>query len=268
MSDFPFLQSEKCNPYARTLWDEAMLAKPIEWLVNDLIASGSFNLFCGDPKSGKTFFLMEMGLCVATGQSYLNMPSQRRPVYYCFLEDAPQVIRNRAKALGGLTRMSPNDKYMFYTDYGIESVKRGLDWLKEEQGLLIIDPLAELFAEKGFDENKAPEVLKIFKEYRDLCHSIQGSIVIAHHYNKGGERMRGSTAMEGGIDGWVNVKKQKGEKKVHLDWTMRMGESSDLYCRRYFDQGQVKFEVLKDEETQELYIILNDEDVLVEYTDD
>ena len=245
--EFSFLKDEKINPYARSLRDEAVLAKPIEWIVDELIACGSLNLFCGSPKSGKTFLLMELGLAVATGNSYLGMKAKRMPVYYCFLEDAPQVIRNRGRYLGALTKLTSDDKFMFLCDYGMDSIQRGLEFLRQEQGLLIIDPIGELSAQASIDENSATDVLKMLKDYRELSHNVNGSIVMSHHFNKGGERMRGSTAFEAGVDGWVNVRKD-GKELTKLDWTLRMGKGGELGISMVSDKGEIKYLVYTEEE--------------------
>jgi hypothetical protein len=247
MSDFSFLQDEKCNPYARSLWAEAFLAKPIDWIVNELVASGSFNLFCGSPKSGKTFLLMEMGLSVASGREFLGMKVKRLPVYYCFLEDAPQVIRNRGKYLNVHKKLSSTDQFMFLCDYGMDSVKRGLDFIKQEQGLLVVDPIGELSAQGNWDENKATDVLKLLKDYRELSHAVTGSIVMSHHFRKDGDRMRGSTAFEAGVDGWVNVRKN-GTEIIKLDWTLRMGRGGKLGCEMKEENGDIKYIVYTEEE--------------------
>ena len=240
-TEFSFLKDEKSNPYARSLRDEAIIAKPIDWTVDEFISSGSLNLFCGEPKSGKTYLLMELGLCVATGSNYLNMQVKRKPVYFCFLEDAPAIIRIRGKQLGTIERMTSNDKFMFLCDYGLDSVTRGLDFLKNEQGLLIIDPIGELCAEQRLDENKATDVLTLLKDYRSICHSGSGSIIMSHHFRKDGDRMRGSTAFEAGVDGWVNVFKNKSSPNfVKLQWTMRMGKGGETGCDFIYQNDHLK----------------------------
>lgn len=77
---------------ARDLIDTPLDA--VRWLVDGLIATG-VTFVCGDPKCGKSFFALQLALCVSSGQPFLDMDVTRCGVLYLCLEDTLARVQQR-----------------------------------------------------------------------------------------------------------------------------------------------------------------------------
>ncbi len=56
------------------------------FIVEDLIPGG-VNVLAGDEKSGKSWMMLHMAICIATGQDFLGHPVKQGNVLYLSLED-------------------------------------------------------------------------------------------------------------------------------------------------------------------------------------
>jgi RecA-family ATPase len=53
---------------------------PVDWIVEGLISAGSVNIFYGEGGSKKTWALLDMGVCVATGAQWLDFKTIKNHV--------------------------------------------------------------------------------------------------------------------------------------------------------------------------------------------
>src|SRR5260370_29389247 len=73
--------------------------EPMTWAVEGLVPEGCI-LFAGKPKLGKSWFVFQLALAVASGDSaFGHFPTERADVLYLALEDTCRRLQSRAKRL-------------------------------------------------------------------------------------------------------------------------------------------------------------------------
>ncbi len=190
---------------------------PIEWIVDGLISAGSVNLFYGEGGSKKTWVLLDMGVCVARGEPWLNFKTQAGPILFIDEESGQRrMMRRLSDVLSGHNAVSdtpiycvslaafdfgePNDIGEFYNLINSTKVQ-----------LVIIDALADVMP--GKDENSVKDVQPIFLALRGIVEETQAAIIIIHHANKSGD-YRGSSAMKGAVDLLLKIKSKTGSNEI------------------------------------------------------
>lgn len=81
----------------QTVTAQELLERPLEgvsWIVEELIAAGLIVL-AGTPKVGKSWFAALLGLCVSTGEPFLDHATEKAGVLYLCLEDTFPRIQQR-----------------------------------------------------------------------------------------------------------------------------------------------------------------------------
>src|SRR5258706_5099034 len=75
--------------------------EPINWAVEGLLPEGCI-LFAGRPKLGKSWFVLQLALAVASGENaFGHFPVNRGDILYLALEDTRRRLQSRAKQLLG-----------------------------------------------------------------------------------------------------------------------------------------------------------------------
>lgn len=68
--------------------------KPIEFCVDGMNSTGLF-ILAGAPKTGKSWFTLDMALSIAKGKKLLSRETKRGSALYLCLEDSYTRIQNR-----------------------------------------------------------------------------------------------------------------------------------------------------------------------------
>ncbi len=177
---------------------------PIDWIVDGLISAGSVNIFYGEGGSKKTWALLDMAVCVATGDQWLNFKTTKNHV---LLIDEESGKRRILRRLGDVLRGHNADHNTEIFTISLAGFDLGqVDWIGEltnqinmtNSKLVIIDALADVMP--GRDENLVKDVQPIFLALRKIAEDTQAAIILIHHANKGKQDYRGSTAIKGAID--------------------------------------------------------------------
>jgi hypothetical protein len=176
---------------------------PLPWLLRDLFLVGAAGVLGGAPKTGKSFFALELAVAVASatpaaGRFAVVTPG---PVLLCAAEDPPAVVVQRLAALAAARALAlaavPIDVII---EPGVR-LPDGLDRLAATVAhraprLLILDPLIRLHRA---DENSAAEMAVILDGLRGLARATACAILLVHHTRKApaggiaGHALRGSS---------------------------------------------------------------------------
>lgn len=173
-------------------FDELMATEhaPIPWLVDGMICPG-LTLLAAPPKMGKSYFVLQMGMCVASGTPFLGRQTTKARVSYFDLEEWEEMLKIRAvDIMRGNGIRSPDLRFqmeMTGGDVGVlDDLQRHID---EGSKLLIIDLLARVRDELGEDSKKNAYArdYAALREFADfiLNRNPGVSIIIVHHTNKG-----------------------------------------------------------------------------------
>jgi hypothetical protein len=176
---------------------------PLRWLLADLFLVGAAGILGGAPKTGKSFFALELAVAVASataaaGRFAVPTPG---PVLLCAAEDPPAVVVQRLAALAAARdRALPTLPVEVIVEPGVR-LPDGLERLAATVAqvaprLLILDPLIRLHRA---DENSAAEMAVVLDGLRTLARATECAILLVHHTRKApaggvaGHGLRGSS---------------------------------------------------------------------------
>lgn len=183
--------------------------EPIPYIVSDLILEGSVNLWYGQFGSKKTWSLLDLAVCVASGKQWLNFDVNPCKV---LIVDEESGERRLADRLGSIIRgeLAPEGvpvNSVSLAQFNLRDNPNDLNALIiliSETGakLVIIDALADIML--GGDENAVKDTQPVFAGLRKASELTGASFIVIHHSNKLGG-YRGSSAIAGAIDSMLLI---------------------------------------------------------------
>jgi len=209
--------------------DHALDGRDIRWIVEGMIPERSVIMMAGSPKLGrKSLLAMHLAMCVASGKPFLGYQVQRHDVLYVCLEDGYERVARRLRDMGGTDPMWRDHQLFVY--HGIEGMRAAMRVANEAPVLTILDPLIRITNELNFDENNPNHMDKLVEFLRIPAHTTGGSVLPIHHFRKAGDMMRGSSALQGTLDGWVECT-VAARDTIKMSWTLRDGSPGELGVR-------------------------------------
>lgn len=194
------------------------------WVVQDFIPLGGAANLYGEPKAGKSFIALQLGIAVSSGQpDWLGFPIPNHgPVLFLQMDTARNLWMEQY--VEGALKDSQDLSNIFFTDRDDEEVPSPFDirreggiWLKREVDriqpiLVIIDVLREIY---DGDENSSEVGAQVWSA---LQRATKGrSILILTHEKKGSgnpehgdvplrKGARGTTFLAGKVDAIARLK--------------------------------------------------------------
>ena len=164
---------------------------PTTWAVDKLIAPG-LTLLAAPPKAGKSYFVLQMALCVGAGLPFLGRPTRKQKVVYFNLEEWEEMLQPRVIDIcNGNHIRDPDVDYIFELDKVddqtfLDEAQREID---AGAGLIIIDILARVRDELKEDA-KANAYARDYNALKHIADFIlqrnpRVCVVMVHHTNKG-----------------------------------------------------------------------------------
>lgn len=191
---------------------------PTEYVIKNLITRGSINMFYGDPGSKKTYSLMHMGVCVATGHEWVGFETTPSRVLLIDEESGKKRVINR---LGEIMRGVVVDEDIPFQFVCLAAFKLDNEndqtLLKElitatGTELVIIDALADIM---DGDENCKQDTQPVFNSLKKIAEDTNAAIVVIHHSGKKGD-YRGSSAIKGAVDLMIEIRSKDGANTVEF----------------------------------------------------
>jgi hypothetical protein len=179
------------------------------WHIEGILQTQSLPIIYGPPKTGKTFFALDLALHIANGLPWRGLKVTQAKVLYVVAEG---LIGIRPRANAWLTRnpkcnldnvtwlaAAPN----LYNSKSDVSEVIGI--AKDcEAELIFLDTLARVMA--GADENSAKDVGILVENLTRIQEATHASTAGVHHTGKDPEKgMRGSSAFRGAYDTGIEV---------------------------------------------------------------
>jgi RecA-family ATPase len=192
-----------------------------ESLIGGLLGSTGISMIVGASGSTKTFFALEMGLCIASGLDFFGRSVKQGGVVYIAAE-AGESIRNRVYAWRLAHPEVPLDIPFAAITWPVDFYgKLAPNSLADVSGLIeraVKDgtPIAQIIvdtmsrATPGADENSAQD-MTTFLNNMDLLHGFTGAPVgLVHHHGKAEDRgARGHSSLYAAVDTEITVKYDK-----------------------------------------------------------
>lgn len=111
-NNYPFQPIEGIG--AQTLMETVL--DPPTWIVEGLLSTSTTCVLAAPPKTGKSFFTLQLAHCVATGQPFLEWQTVKSPVLYLALEDVNFRLQSR---LWGMTDESSDNLTIATAAHGL-----------------------------------------------------------------------------------------------------------------------------------------------------
>ena len=186
---------------------------PRKMLVKGLLGAGEMSVWFGEPKCGKSFFVTNLGLAIATGKSWFGKKVMHGAVVYVVAEGAGGFAK-RIEA--HRQHYNDIDEALFYpipTSVNLLDPKADLEplihWIKIHHALLVVlDTLSRTMP--GGNEN-GPEDMGAYIANCDKIREQTGAhVLIVHHKPKGNSNTpRGHSSLFGAVDTLIKVEKKE-----------------------------------------------------------
>lgn len=199
---------------------------PIRWVIEGLLPQGAF-LLAGKPKTGKSWFVLQLAIAVAGGeQAFGKYNTNKAGVLYLALEDSHRRLQDRMQSIApGMV----TDNLHFFIDHPSLDL-RGIGmldaWLNAHSDvrLVIIDTWGKAKPHgSGGRMNAYDEDYRLMAPLQTFAKQREIALLIVHHMRKmpGNDRfdeVSGSSALTGSVDGtWVLVRSRESQwGKLHM----------------------------------------------------
>ena len=159
------------------------------------------------PKSGKSFFAVQLAQSIGAGKMFLGMPTTQGRVLYIQSELGLSVLQDRMKSTGqdyDNVYVGTSFSLKLDTDHGQKRIEEIMKVVLPD--VVIFDPLYKMLTG---DENAATD-MRTITDYIDdvLIEAFKASVVIIHHPGKDVSRGgRGSSLIDDWVDSLIEMRR-------------------------------------------------------------
>lgn len=221
---------------AQTLMETPL--PPITWLVDGLLATGTTVIFASRPKIGKSWAVLQLGHCIATGKPFLERTTTQAGVIYLALEDTLRRLQSRLWSLDNQSSDSLKLVVQAATlEHGL--IKQMEQLLKDNPNikLFIVDTL-QVTRDQTADYSYATDYSDL-RQYKEFADQNDVCVVLVHHLRKAESRdddmldISGTSAISGAVDQMMVLKKKnRADTEAKLSITGRDVEYTELIIER------------------------------------
>lgn len=232
---------------------------PPKWAVPGIVPEG-LTMLAGRPKQGKSWGVYGLALAIASGgKAFGRIDVEQGEVLYLALEDSHRRLQERLKIL--LNGHSVPADLHLTTDWprlleegrpaaegATDCLSCLSDWLASHprSRLVVIDTLALVRPARGRAGNVYEEDYQVMSQLKRLADRFNIALIVITHTRKpsgkGGsgdvfDEVTGSTAITGGADATLILKRARNEQEVLLHVTGRDVEEQELAIHWDKDTG-------------------------------
>jgi hypothetical protein len=228
-------------------WLDAQTFPPLSFVVPGIIPEGG-SLLVAPPKAGKSWFVVNVGLAVASGGVALSaLPvGKPRPVLLLALEDGDRRLQSRTRALLAGAPIPPLFTYLTTVRPGrvVDTIAEWCD-VYGSQALVIVDTLGKVMPPALPGESAYARDYRIAGGIKRLADDRPGlSVVVVHHDRKAGsddfvDAVSGTHGIAGAMDTILvlgrprttgeGVLKVTGRDVVEAEYAVRLVDGRDWH---------------------------------------
>lgn len=223
------------RPLTVKFWDDLGEVSPPDRLVRNLFGMTTLALIYGEPGSGKTFLVTDLGMHIALGRDWFGRRVTGGAVLYVACEgmaglsnrlaafrltnDLPQGIP--FAVVPSAVDLGPDGRDAARVVHAAQQVKARTN---HDVLLIVIDTLARAMV--GGDENSAKDMSCFINACDRVRVETGATVVIVHHSGKTKQSgARGSSALLGAVDTAIEV--EKGGNGVRTAKVIKQKDSAD-----------------------------------------
>jgi hypothetical protein len=220
--------------------------KPVQWLIENYLETDALSMVFGPSGGGKSFCVVDMACCIATGTPWHGMPVKMGAVFYIAGEGHNGLARRfaawqKAREIqldASVPLFKSNRAVMILNEDAATNlaaeVQRLIQVTGHQPALVVVDTLARNFGDG--DENKQQDA-NMFIEHLDeyIRRPHKCNVMTVHHSGHDMDRARGSSAFKGAMDQEVWVKGQAG----HIELKVTKMKDAEMPADRHFKIAQI-----------------------------
>jgi hypothetical protein len=196
----------------------------LEWVVEGLLLCGAFSVVGAKPKVGKSTFLRALCAAIAQGEQFLGRQVLSGPVIYVSIEEHRAQVRKHFKRLIMRPGAPLHIHFGATPPDGIKQLGDAIESISP--ALVVIDPLFKMVRVR--DESSYAEVTRALEPILALARDHGCHVAVSHHNSKvtrgGGDDLLGSTAIFGGVDTAVLLRRKADARTRTIETVQRYGE--------------------------------------------
>ncbi|GGK98981.1 hypothetical protein Ppa06_67120 [Planomonospora parontospora subsp. parontospora] len=195
------------------------LAEP-EPLVEGWLFRDSLAWLIGKPNAGKSLAALDLAGCVANGLPWHGHAIQQGEAVYVVAEGASG-FKARVRAWEAQHGREMRVRFLFKSIDLVRDADALAAALREEfpagVALVVIDTQARVT--EGLEENSAKDMGTVVAAVDKIRSATGACVLMLHHTASGGDRLRGSTAIDGAADTILRANEQKDCHGMKLECT-------------------------------------------------
>lgn len=208
------------------------------WLFYEMLPTEGVCLLSAPPQAGKTFLMLELARCGATGKAFFQTePDEPFGTIFVFTGSEGSGLAARMEALeeAGKLPISATEAHELSERGAIDAL---VEDLRQEMAKIAIDfevpvkvVVFETLAASGLmrDENDAVEASRAMRTLGEIGKALGVLVITSHHPDKNGKGPRGSGALPGAADNVIEIDRQGAESVRRARMTKaRNGEQRNL----------------------------------------
>lgn len=195
------------------------------WLIKDFFETDNIAMIFGAPASAKSFVVLDIGFCVATGLDWNGFKTSQGAVIY-IAGEGHNGLKKRIAALEIKYNQQADNMFLstvpanLSEDKLMNTVWEVINQSAPNPALIIIDTLHRNMG--SGDENSASHIATLLANIDTYLRVTGATVLIVHHTGHGqGGRARGSSSIHGALDSEYCV------EKVQTDVTMKCTKMKD-----------------------------------------
>ncbi len=158
----------------------------LQWVLPQWLHTTGQMIISGAPGVGKTQWLLQLGVCLANGESFLGMPVNAKHKVFCFsLEMDKSSLKEFLSKQKREWNSIPSQAYFTVVDESASLMQYENLIAEHESNIVLIDSMLELFDDMS--DNPNSEARKVMKWCRKIRRRYGVAIVLIHHNRKATE---------------------------------------------------------------------------------
>lgn len=210
-----FEQPESSPPGFSLVPAGSLKPRPMDWLISDLFERDSLLQIFGPPGGAKTFTVLDMACCIASGKEYHGKGVRTGPVVYIAGEGFNGLAR-RLKAWQIVNGISLDDKPLYVSTMpaslldpvNVSAVMAAIDQTECKPVMVVLDTVARNFGPG--DENSTQDMTQFVTACDQIRSAYGCTLALIHHTGHQEQaRGRGSSVLNGAIDASYRITREQ-----------------------------------------------------------
>lgn|GEM_PF-6060916 len=214
------LDAEKRAPLARLSFAEFLAAPMPEYLVPKMFYRDGLSVVFGAPGAAKSFFVLDIALCLATGAPWRGQQLRPGRVHYVMGEgQATNTLRTHAWLRHHDVPATQGESFVAYTE-PIMLTEAGIsaylaDVEADRPDMIILDTKNLMFAGKESQGEDYGAMLRVLHRLRAAAGGC-ATVLVDHSGLTDDDRTRGSNAQKGGVETEIRVSDDRGFRRAEV----------------------------------------------------